>query len=112
MDFIREIRFFETKSGNVPFFDWYNSIRDKKIRLTVASKLRQIQNKDFKNYKSLSNGVLELRIFLGAGYRIYFGFKNNDVIVILTGGDKKSQFADVRKAIKFWEEFKNENKKL
>ena len=104
---MREIKFLETPSGKVPFFDWYNSLREHKTRRIVAGKLRQLQNVNFRAYKSVGNGVFELRIFYGPGYRVYFGFETELIVVVISGGDKSRQATDIDSAISLWKECKD-----
>ncbi len=101
---MRELRFLETSSGKVPFDEWYESLRDKRTRRIIAGKVRQLQASGFKNYKSGGSGVFELRIFVGPGYRIYFGFEKEQVIVAIAGGDKSTQEQDIEQAISHWKE--------
>lgn len=63
---------------------------------------------NFGDWKSIEGGVFELRIDLGAGLRVYFSRVGNTLIVLLGGGDKSSQERDIKKAIKLWQEYKNE----
>ncbi len=107
MDRIRKIKYFKALTGSVPFNDWYVSLKDKRARLYVAGKLRQIQNPLYSNYSSVGGGVFELRIFLGPGYRIYFGFENEDLVVILLAGDKSTQGKDIKTALKIWRNYLN-----
>ena len=53
---------------------------------------------NFNNYKSVGDGVFELRFFFGAGYRVYFAFDGENVILLLCGGDKSTQNDDIKKA--------------
>jgi putative addiction module killer protein len=54
--------------------------------------------------------VFELRIHLGAGYRIYYGKDGKDIVLLLCGGDKSTQSKDIKKAKFFWEDYKNAKK--
>jgi putative addiction module killer protein len=112
MQDIRKVRFYKTLSGKELFNDWYNSLKDKRARLQVAGKLRQLQNSSFKNYSSVGNEVFEIRIFLGPGYRVYFGFESEIIIVVLLAGDKSSQAKDIKKATKLWRDFLNANNRI
>lgn len=108
MESIRNIRFLETRLGHVPFYTWYESLKDKQTRLIVASALRKLQNERFLNFQIVSEGVFELRIFYGPGYRVYFGFENRNVIVICAG-NKTSQRRDIKRAVRLWRESKYGN---
>ena len=57
-----------------------------------------IMDENFNNYKSVGDGVFELRFFFGAGYRVYFAFDGENVILLLCGGDKSTQNDDIKKA--------------
>lgn len=108
----RFIKLLETDGGICPFDRWYQGIKDKKARRSIASKLTLLQNGQYQNYKSVGEGVYELRIFFGPGYRVYFGFVGNEVVVLLAGGDKNSQDDDIKKAKGLWREYKDETEKF
>jgi putative addiction module killer protein len=58
-----------------------------------------------KNIRHIGKGVFEIKLDTGPGYRIYFGQIGNTVILLLAGGDKKSQFQDIQKAQDYWREY-------
>jgi putative addiction module killer protein len=107
----RSVTLLETESGICPFDRWYQGIKDKRARASIASKITLLQDTTYNNYKSVGEGVHELRIFLGPGYRVYFGFVGNEIVVLLAGGDKNSQEDDIRKAKGLWKEYKDETEK-
>lgn len=57
----------------------------------------------------VGQGVMELRMFFGSGYRAYFAEKDNKIILLLCGGDKKTQKRDIKQAKAFWQEYKERN---
>jgi putative addiction module killer protein len=107
----RSVTMLETDSGICPFERWYQGIKDKKARQSVATKLTLLQDATYNNFKSVGEGVFEVRIFLGPGYRIYFGFVGSKIVVLLAGGDKNSQDDDIKKARGLWKEYKDETEK-
>jgi len=107
----RSVTLLETSSGICPFERWYQGIKDKRARISIAAKLALLQDAAFSNFKSVGEGVFEIRIFLGPGYRVYFGFVENEVVVLLAGGDKNSQDDDIKKAKGLWKEYKDETEK-
>jgi putative addiction module killer protein len=102
------IKKLETDDGNIPFDNWYFSIKDKKIRQIIAARIARLKTGNFGDCKPVGKGVSELRIHYGSGLRIYFTRIKNVVVILLLGGDKSSQNKDIRKSINLWEEHKNE----
>ncbi|MCP2727066.1 type II toxin-antitoxin system RelE/ParE family toxin [Limnofasciculus baicalensis] len=103
-----EIKLLETDEGKVPFEEWYNSLKDKVTKVKIRRRLDRIELGNFGDTESLGEGVYELRIHFGAGYRIYFTRVGNVIVVLLGGGDKSTQKRDIAKAKEMWQRYKNE----
>lgn len=89
------------------FKAWHGSLRDQVARARVTSRLRLAEQGNLGDWKFLRDGVSEMRIDVGPGYRLYFMRRGNTVIVLLCGGDKRKQSADIGRAIelaKHWKE--------
>jgi putative addiction module killer protein len=108
----QEITVLETEEGYSPFEEWYFSLKDKKVKARILARIDRLRDGNFGDWKSLREGVFELRITLGAGYRIYFARVENRIVVLLDGGDKRNQQKDIDKAIKLWEKYKDEIEKF
>lgn len=80
------------------FKRWLAGLKDPVVRSKVLNRLDRMNNGNFGNCKLLVNGLFELRFMFGAGLRIYYTLKNNQVILLLAGGDKSSQDRDIEKA--------------
>ncbi len=80
------------------FNDWFESLEDKIVRGAVLGRLRRIELGLKGDAKSVGDGVYELRIHVGAGWRVYFLERNNKIIVLLAGGSKRTQAKDIKKA--------------
>jgi putative addiction module killer protein len=80
------------------FTDWLDDLRDDLAVSAIAKRLARIQLGNFGDYKAVGNGVSELRIQHGPGYRIYFQIKGNEIVLLLCGGDKSSQQRDIERA--------------
>ncbi len=102
----REIEFYRTQNGREPFTEWFESIRDKTIINRIERRINRLENGNFGDCKPVGEGVFELRLHFGPGYRIYFGEVTNRVIVLLCGGDKSSQQRDIERAKTYWMEYK------
>ena len=77
-----------------------NGLRDKLAQARIRIRLRQVQAGNF------GEGVIELRVHVGAGYRVYCGRHGKTVVLLLCGGDKSSQVADIKRAKELWSEWK------
>jgi putative addiction module killer protein len=88
-----------------PFNEWLYGLRDCKGRRCILMYIRKLEQNTYDNYEPLREGVSELRIFYGPGYRIYFG-RHGDKIVILLGSDKDRQEKVLQKAIDYWRDYK------
>lgn len=88
---------YELKSTKT-FNNWLASLKDKTIKNKLLSRLARVENGNFGDIKALDQGLFELRFFFGGGLRIYYTFRNQQVVLLLTGGDKSSQDKDIEKA--------------
>ena len=89
------------------FKAWHGDLRDLIARARITSRLRLAEQGNLGDWKFLRDGVSELRVDVGPGYRIYFTRRGNTVVVLLCGGDKRKQSADIARAIelaKNWKE--------
>jgi putative addiction module killer protein len=91
----KEIVIFKDQNGDVPFEDWIACIKDKKAKAIIFNRVDRISLGNFGDCKSVGGGVFELRIHFSPGFRVYFGKVNNQIILLLCGGDKKSQKQDI-----------------
>lgn len=94
---------YKTDTKKIPFKDWYLGL-DTKVRVIIDTRLDRLSLGNFGDYKLLknANGVYELRIDYGPGYRIYFGKDGHTIVVLLVGGNKSSQERDIAKAQRYW----------
>ncbi len=83
-------------------------MKDIKTRAKIDIKIARFRLGNFGDSKSLGQGVYELRIHFGPGYRIYYGLDGQMIVLLLCGGDKSTQKKDIKKAKTFWEDYKEE----
>lgn len=101
-----EVFRYVTGDGKEPVTDWLQSIRDKQAQAKVRVRLKRLEAGIFGDCEPVGDGVLELREHLGAGYRVYFSRHGNSIVILLCGGTKKTQAADIRTAKEFWADWK------
>lgn len=80
------------------FAKWLGSVRDRKAKTKIADRLKRASNGNFGDHRSVHGGVFELRIDYGPGYRVYFFQRGKELVILLCGGDKRTQDADIAHA--------------
>ena len=105
-----EIRRYRTATGDEPFTRWLVDLADRQAKARILVRLERLEVGNFGDSRFLRDGVNELRIDSGPGYRVYFGCDGNTVIVLLCGGDKRKQDTDIEKAVALWQEYGNRRK--
>ena len=103
----KTVKLYEDVNGNKPFVDWIEGLRDVIGRKRILARIKRLGQGNFGDCESVGEGVSELRLFFGPGYRVYFGEQNNDIIILLIGGDKSSQGKDIEVAKAYWKEFRS-----
>lgn len=77
---------------------WFRSLRDRKVRGLIVRRVERLELGNFGDSKSLGDGVHELRLKFGPGYRVYFMHRGVRIVLLLCGGDKGSQSRDIARA--------------
>lgn len=98
----KELRSYITPNGKEPFEDWLLGLKDKITRARIRRRLDRLSEGHYGDVSSVGESVYELRFKFGPGYRIYFGEKEQTIIILLCGGDKSSQINDIKKAKEYW----------
>ncbi|MGD9343726.1 MAG: type II toxin-antitoxin system RelE/ParE family toxin [Desulfuromonadales bacterium] len=99
-----------TSEGKSPFETWFLKL-NARAAAKVTTALARLEGGNTSNVKSVGAGVHEYRIDFGPGYRIYFGFDGETLIILLAGGTKKRQQVDIDYAKDRWKEYKQRNRK-
>jgi putative addiction module killer protein len=89
------------------FSNWIRQLRDNKARFRILVRIRRLSLGNFGDVKPVGNGVSELRIDYGPGYRVYLQRRGSFLVLLLAGGSKKTQPADIAKAKKLAKEWAN-----
>lgn len=80
------------------FENWFKRLKDRKAKARVQARIDRMEIGNFGDVESVGEGVSELRIHYGSGYRVYFVHRGQVVVILLSGGDKSSQDSDIKKA--------------
>jgi putative addiction module killer protein len=81
------------------FQKWFTALRDRQAIARINTRLRNVSLGNFGDVKPVGEGVSELRIDYGPGYRVYFAQHGRKLVILLAGGDKRSQQRDIEKAL-------------
>ena len=90
------------------FQDWLDGVKDVRAQLRIVARLRLAEAGNLGDWKSVGDGVSEMRIAFGPGYRLYFTKRQNILIVMLAGGDKSTQARDIKRAQKILQQLELE----
>ena len=101
-----EIRHYLTASGVDVFQSWLDGLKDVKARVAILRRIDRIAEGNFGDHKFLRDGVAEVRVDLGAGYRVYYGRHGRTLVLLLCGGSKRAQAADIARAVEFWADYR------
>jgi len=100
-----EVIRYVTESGSDVFGHWLANLRDPRAAAKIVVRIDRLAAGNLGNCKKLRGGVSELRIDWGPGYRVYFATPTKTSVLLLCGGDKRKQAADIKKAIKCWNDY-------
>lgn len=81
------------------FDAWFTALRDKQGKARIEARLRRVEQGNFGDVEPVGEGVSELRIHAGPGYRVYFTRRGLEIVILLAGGDKGSQSKDIKIAL-------------
>jgi putative addiction module killer protein len=103
-----KIIIYSTSTGKEPYSEWEERL-DKMTMAIVKNRLDRVRLGNFGDATLMKGGegIWELRMDFGPGYRIYFGKSTTNVIVLLVGGNKKNQSRDIAKAKQYWADYKD-----
>jgi len=99
-----EIRYYQTASEKRPFQEWLDGL-DGTLQQIVAARMARIRRGLFGDAEPVGEGVFELRLDVGPGYRIYYGKSGKVVVILLHAGEKKRQSANIQRARAYWQDF-------
>ena len=95
-----------TVAGKDLYDEWLDGLRDISARTAVVKRVERVEEGNFGDHSPVGGGVWELRIDFGPGYRVYYGEDGPVIVMLICGGDKKSQRKDIRLARQLWQDYR------
>src|SRR5208282_4063285 len=106
MRVVIEIRHYVSRTGKDVFDDWLTELADPRAQAKVAVRINRLAAGNFGDCKPLRQGVSEMRIDCGPGYRVYYAMVGKVCVLLLCGGDKRKQSADIDRAIEYLRDYR------
>ena len=105
----KSLEIYRDARGWEPFTEWYKTISDLRTQARIRNRLRRVETGNLGNCKPVGQGVAELRLDFGPGYRVYFA-ELADRLILLTAGNKSTQQRDIKRAQAYWAEYKESDR--
>lgn len=102
----RTVRLYVTEFGECPFENWFDGLGDIRAQDRILAGIARLRVGNPGDWKSVGSGIFEMRIDYGPGYRLYFGQEGYRLVILLIGGDKRTQERDVKRAKDYWNDYK------
>lgn len=99
---------YKASTGKNYFREWLDSLKDRKAKAIVDIRVANLRRGTFGDCDPVGEGVMELKIHYGPGYRIYFGRTGKTIMLLLCGGTKRKQNKDIKKAKEYWKEYRSQ----
>ena len=105
-----EIRRYKDSNGHIPFDGWFDALPDKRIKAIVDVRLNRVEAGNLGDCEPVRDGVQELRIDYGPGYRVYLSRQGPVLVLLLCGSGKRNQSREIEKAIAYLNDWKQRGK--
>lgn len=106
----QEVRVYARSDGSEPSTQWLRGLRDGQTRNRIRQRIARVRLGNFGDARSVGEGVHELRIQFGPGFRVYFGREDDAVVILLCGGDKSTQVRDIERAHDYWRDYRSRSR--
>jgi len=108
---VNQLYYYQTAAGEKPFVQWLAGLTDRQARVRIEARLARVAAGNFGDVEPVGEGVQELRIDWGPGYRVYFSRVGQVIVLLLCGGDKRTQQKDIKRAKDYFEDYKTRSAK-
>ena len=100
-----ELLYYQTRDSRLPYKEWLDGVRDPVAYAAIQSRTDRLKRGLFGDCAPVGNGVWEIRVDTGPGYRVYYARSGKQVVLLLCGGDKRKQAADIKKAKRYAKDY-------
>ena len=104
-----QIADYQTENGHIPIKEWLGDMADRQARARILVRMQRLAAGNFGDCKPVVDGVWELRIDHGPGYRVYYARAGEKLLLLLAGGDKRKQRSDIATALAYWQDWNRRN---
>ena len=101
----RNVEVYESASGSTPFDTWMRDLKDPVGRAAVDAKVALLRRGSLGNYRDVGDGLIELKVNVGPGYRVYIADDGRNSVILLAGR-KNTQKQDIKAAKRYWADYK------
>ena|SRR2546425_5123907 len=105
-----EVRHYAAATGADVFAEWFAALGDRQAQARIQARIDRVERGLFGDCEPVGEGVWELRIDWGPGYRVYYARAGGRIILLLCGGDKRKQRADIKRAKEYWHDYQERTK--
>jgi putative addiction module killer protein len=106
MESIKKISHYMTRDGKSVFQSWFRVLNDGMAKFKITQRLIRAKDGNFGDTRTVGDGVHEMRVDHGPGYRIYYANDGDTIILLLCGGDKRTQDKDIKASKRYWVDYK------
>jgi putative addiction module killer protein len=103
------IEHYLTQDRDDLYSSWLSRLRDRQAQIAVIRRVNRIEQGNFGDHKFCRDGVWELRVDVGPGYRVYYAQAGRRIVLLLCGGDKRIQSSDIDRAVTCWRDWQRRN---
>ena len=100
-----EIRHYITSDNKDIYLEWLRKLRDTTARIAIDRRVNRVELGNFGDHRFCRDGVWELRIDVGPGYRVYHAVAGRELLLLMCGGDKRTQTKDIDRACEYWQDW-------
>jgi putative addiction module killer protein len=107
---VYEILHYTDRSGQDKYQVWLDSLRDRQAKMRIVQRVNRLEAGNFGDCKPCRDGVWELRIDYGPGYRVYYALVDKTVVLLLAGGDKRRQEDDITRSAQCLDDYRRQTR--